>query len=218
MDSLSGVGVLDKSMRLLDALVDGPLSLAELVQRTDMHRATAHRLASALIVHGMARRTDDGRFCLGLRCVVLAANVAEARLAEMAQPVLAELRDATGESTQLYVVDGHERVCLAAAESPHGLRTIVPVGQRLTMSLGSAARVLSGEAGIVASVGERQAGVASVSAPVLSGTAIIGAISVSGPLDRTTSDPERKYGALVLGAARELSEAFAARGLRDGTG
>ncbi|MEI2697023.1 MAG: hypothetical protein V9E94_01305 [Microthrixaceae bacterium] len=66
-------------------------------------------------------------------------------LAEVARPAMEELREATGESVQLYVRDGDERVCVAAIESSHGLRTIVAVGAVLPMDRGSAGRALSGE-------------------------------------------------------------------------
>ncbi|MDA9913190.1 helix-turn-helix domain-containing protein, partial [Candidatus Nanopelagicales bacterium] len=47
----TGVGVLDKSVRLLDVLEAGPLSLAELVAATQIPRPTAHRLLVALETH-----------------------------------------------------------------------------------------------------------------------------------------------------------------------
>ena len=64
MDSVSGVGVLDKAMAVLAAVEDEPRSLAELVDATGLSRATAHRLARALEVHGLVRRTPDGRFAV----------------------------------------------------------------------------------------------------------------------------------------------------------
>ena len=47
---VSGVGVVDKSAAVLEALADagGACSLADLVARTGISRATAHRLAVAL--------------------------------------------------------------------------------------------------------------------------------------------------------------------------
>ena len=60
----------------------------------------------------------------------------------MAQPVLAQLRDMTGESAQLYRRQGDARICVAAAERASGLRDTVPVGAVLPMSAGSAAQVL----------------------------------------------------------------------------
>lgn len=214
------MGVIDKSVALLDALEAGPSSLAELVQATGLSRATAHRLAVALEQHGLVRRDGDGRFALGVRLVALGRAAASAiPLAEAARPALEALRKATGESVQLYVRDGNRRVCIAALESPHGLRTIVPMGASLPLDKGSAGRVLRdaptervGEDGAlgwwVESVGEREAGVASVSAPVLGpdGT-VVAAVSVSGPIDRTTRHPGRKYAADVLKAARRIERA-----------
>ena len=51
--SVSGVGVIDKAALVLGAVEDGGASLNELVERTGLSRATAHRLASALEVHGL---------------------------------------------------------------------------------------------------------------------------------------------------------------------
>lgn len=209
--TISGVGVLDKAVLLLDAVAAGPLALSELVQDTGLSRATAHRLASALEAHGLMRRDGEGRFMPGLRLVALGRAAAEAfPLGEAALPALARLRDATGESVQLYVRQGDERVCVAALESPHGLRTIVPLGAALPMSLGSAGRVLGGETGAtgwVATVEEREAGVASVSAPVTDAEQeVLAAVSVSGPVERTSRRPGRLYGEAVVRAAREIEQ------------
>jgi DNA-binding IclR family transcriptional regulator len=63
----------------------------------------------------------------------------------------------------------------------------------------------------VESVEEREAGVASVSAPVHDRRgAVIAAISVSGPVERLTRTPGERYGPQVVAAGRELSAAVAA--------
>ena len=213
MDSLSGVGVLDKAAAILTALEAGPCNLNALVEATGMPRPTAHRLASALEVHGLVRRDDEGRFALGLRLVALGHAAADGlSLTEAARHVLAHLRDETGESAQLYVRDGDRRVCTVSLESPHGLRTIVPLGASLPIDRGSAGRVLRGEwnaKGWMESVGEREEGVASVSAPVLDGRGnVLAAVSVSGPIQRTTRTPGRRYGASVVAAARRVESAL----------
>lgn len=212
MNSLSGVGVLDKAMAVLAALEPSPRSLAELVTATGLSRATAHRLAVALEAHGLARRDDDGRFSLGLRLIGLGHAAAEAIPGWLdARPALAWLQSQTGESVQLFVRDGDERVCVESLEAPHELRTIVPVGARLPLDRGSAGRVLRRPAtarssGWVESVAEREPGVASVSAPVADPSGrVIAAVSVSGPIDRTTRSPGRRYGAAVVEAAARIS-------------
>jgi DNA-binding IclR family transcriptional regulator len=205
------VGVLDKSIALLDAVaVGGPASLAELVEASGLSRATVHRLAVALEAHGLLRRDPSGRFALGLRLVGLGREAAERwPLGERAAPVLAELRDRTGESVQLYVRDGDARLCVATLESPHELRTMVGLGARLPLAKGSAGTVLRGEMPEghrwVESVEERAPGVASVSVGARVGGELV-AVSVSGPVERTTRRPGERYGEMVAAAAAELAD------------
>jgi DNA-binding IclR family transcriptional regulator len=203
--------VLDKAVDVIDSLVAGPKTLAELVAATGLPRATAHRLATALEQHDLVRRDADGRFALGFRLATLGrAALDSTPLAELARPALAWLRDTTEESVQLYVRDGDHRVCVESLESPHGLRTIVAVGASLSLDAGSAGEILRGDAaprGWVESVEEREAGVASVSAPIrdLHGN-VIAAIGVSGPIERTTRRPGQRYGKDVRRAAAMVEE------------
>lgn len=210
MDSISGVGVLDKAMAVVGALEAEPRTLAELVDVTGLSRPTAHRLAVALEAHGVVRRDDDGRFCLGLRLIGLGHEAAESLpVWAAARPALARLHEETGESVQLFVRDGDARVCVESIESLRELRTIVPVGARLPLAAGSAGRVLNGDAGRwVQSVAEREEGVASVSAPVHDGRGrVAAAVSVSGPIQRLTRRPGQKYGDLVARAAAQVEHA-----------
>ena len=199
--------MLDKAVCILDVVEAGPQTLAGLVEATGLSRATAHRLAVALEVHGLLGRDGAGRFTLGPRLTGL-------DLAARARPALEVLRDRTGESTQLYVRRGDRRLCVASLESPHGLRTIVPVGAYLPLDVGSAGKVLRGdpdtdERGWAQSVEERERGVASVSAPVrdVHGE-VVAAVSVSGPIERTTRSPGRRYAPAVVQAATEVGQAL----------
>jgi DNA-binding IclR family transcriptional regulator len=212
-ESVSGVGVLDKAVAILAALEPRPATLTQLVEITGLTRATAHRLAQALGHHGLVERDVDGRFCLGRRLTDLgAAALSGPPLAVTAGPALEVLRDRTGESTQLYVPAGDVRLCVASLESPHSLRTIVAVGATLPMDRGSAGAALRGppavgRRGWVESVEEREKGVASVSAPVRRGERVVAAVSVSGPVERTSRAPGRRYGAAVVDAARQVEGA-----------
>jgi DNA-binding IclR family transcriptional regulator len=52
--------------------------------------------------------------------------------------------------------------------------------------------------------------VASVSAPVVDpGGRVVAAVSVSGPIDRTSRSPGRRYGVAVTEAARRISSSLA---------
>ncbi|MDR2348512.1 MAG: helix-turn-helix domain-containing protein, partial [Bifidobacteriaceae bacterium] len=142
MDNSSGVGVLDKAAAVLGALEAGPATLAQLVGATGLARPTVHRLAVALEHHRMVDRDMQGRFVLGPRLAELAAAAGEDTLLVAAGPVLAALRDHSGESAQLFRRQGDQRVCVAAAERPMGLRDSIPIGAVLPMTAGSAAQVL----------------------------------------------------------------------------
>ncbi len=234
MDNSSGVGVLDKAALVLGALEAGPATLAGLVQVTGLARPTAHRLAVALEHHRLVARDMQGRFILGPRLGELAAAAGEDRLLAAAGPVLARLRDITGESAQLFRRQGDLRVCVAAAERPTGLRDTIPVGTQLTMHAGSAAQILLAweeperlhrglqgakftaatlsavrRRGWAQSVGEREQGVASVSAGVRSPSGkVVAAVSVSGPLERLSRQPGRMHAPAVMAAAERLSDAL----------
>ncbi len=207
--TVTGVGVIDKAARILGAVEDRALDLAGLVMVTGLPRATAHRLAVSLEAHGLLRRDGEGRFAPGLRLMALGRAARSAlHLPELAGPALVALRDGTGESAQLYVREGDTRVCVVSLESPHGLRTIVPVGAVLPLDVGSAAHVLAGRAdgaAWVESVAEREPGVASVSAAVRAADgAIVAATSISGPIDRMGPHPGDRHGEAVVAAARAV--------------
>jgi DNA-binding IclR family transcriptional regulator len=228
----SGVGVLDKAVAILSTLEAGPHSLAELVAATGIARPTAHRLAVALEFHRLVARDLTGRFVLGPRSGELGAAAGEDRLLAAAAPALSALRDATGESAQLYRRQGDLRICVAVAERLSGLRDSVPVGAALTMQAGSAAQILLAwedsekihrglinarftaaqlsadrRRGWAQSVGEREAGVASVSAPVRAPNGkVIAAVSISGPIERLGRQPGRIHAAAVVATAARLTE------------
>lgn len=238
----SGVGVIDKTTLILDALERGPATLAQLVAETGLARPTAHRLAMALEVHRFVVRDEHGRFALGSRFAELAAAAGEDRLLTASKPVLQTLLDRTGESAQIYRRQGDQRVCIAAVERMSGLRDSIPVGAILSMEAGSAAHILLAwedtesvrqvlrharfTASTLAtvrkrrwaeSVNEREHGVSSVSAPIFNPAGqVVAAISISGPTDRMGSSPGLRYAPLVISAGKYLTDtlAKAASGMR----
>jgi len=213
--SVSGVAVLDKSVRILEVLADGRRrTLGELVADTGQPRATCHRLAHALQAHGLTRLGADERWELGERLGQLAGTMGDPTLAAAAAGPLHRLVEETGESAQLYVARDGDRVCVLAVESSQSLRTIVPVGAVLPLDRGSAGQVLSRHPraqrrGWAESVEERERGVASVSAPVQVDGTVVAAVSVSGPVERTSRQPGRRYARAVTAAAAAVEAALA---------
>ena len=201
-------------MLVLSCIEREPMALAGLVAASGIARPTAHRLAVALEVHGMLRRDAEGRFRLGPRAIALGRAATQSYpLSDLASPALRALREATGESVQLYVREADRRICVASLESPHGLRTIVETGASLPLELGSAGAVLLGDRAVLRrgwaeSVGQREAGVASVSAPVIDDGVVVAAVGVSGPIERLTRTPGRLYAKQVKAAARAIERAL----------
>jgi DNA-binding IclR family transcriptional regulator len=213
MDSVSGVGVLDKAFVVLNALVARPLSLSESVEATGIPRATCHRLLSALEHHGAVRRNNEGLYCLGPTLAGLGRGAAvQFPFLERAREIATEIRDRTGESVQVFIAETDGRRCVISLESPNGLRWIVPEGSLFPLSRGSAGKVLSAKTAPtswVESVEERVKGVASVSAPILDADGhVIAAISISGPLERMSRTPGAKFGTVVVRGAKTLSQFF----------
>ena len=226
VDNTSRVGVIDKTVAVLDAVSVAPRSLAELVEATGIPRPTAHRLAVALEAHQLLERDLDGRFTIGTRTTRWAANVDTFRA--RAEDIVIALRDQTGVSAQVYRRAGDKRLCLAAAEPAAGLRDTVPVGSLLTMSAGSAAQVLVAwlprpeardflsdsayseqdldqvkSRGWAHSLAQREPGVASLSVPAFSPAGeVIAAVSLSGPVDRLSRPTTSQRHALQQAAAR----------------
>ncbi|PKU93470.1 IclR family transcriptional regulator [Bifidobacterium thermophilum] len=233
-DIHSGVGVLDKTVKILDALESGPATLGQLVNETGLARPTAHRLAIALERHRFVIRDQHGRFVLGSRFAELAAAAGEDRLLTASGPILQTLLDRTGESAQIYRRQGDQRVCIAAVERASGLRDSIPVGALLSMEAGSAAQILLAwedserlhqglrhakftaaklaavrKRGWAESVNEREDGVCSISAPIRNPSGqVIAAISISGPTGRMGTAPGRRYAPLVMAAGKYLTEAL----------
>ena len=236
----TAVGVLDRTVAILAAVEDGARTFTDIVDATGFTRSTVHRLIRALEAHGLLLNvgSDSVGYALGPRLLSLAASATrELPLKELAHPALERLSRTTGESAQLFVLDGDARLCVDVVESERELRTIVGVGASLPLTKGSAGKVLlafgppdlrerlgpttdspdrlatqlltTRRRGWADSVGEREAGVASVSAPVRGpGGAVVAAVSVSGPAQRLGRNRATTYAPPVLDAAREIERAL----------
>lgn len=222
----SGIKVLDRAIAIVRCVATGDKSLATLSEDTGLPRATTHRIASALEVHRVLARTPTGEWTIGPALSSFSTTTSP-RLLAAAEPVMRELVATTGESVQLYVLTGDTRTCVAAVEPPSGLTYTVPVGSKLPLTAGSAARVFAAfgmfaespfpddelsdvRAGQVAqSVAEREVGLASASVPVVGqDDCLVAVLSVSGPVERLGPRPAETWGAELAAAASRLSESL----------
>jgi DNA-binding IclR family transcriptional regulator len=229
----SGKAVVDRVVALLDKLSTGRRSPAELAKETGIARSSVYRLAAALQAYDVVQRNAAGEIMLGMRVLSWgAAAVRATPWLPRIQDEMSRLHEETGESIQFYIREGRERTCVAAIDRPTGLRETVPVGARLPLTAGSGAKILLAWAddrheftevdqdelervrrdGSAFSIGEREVGVASVSAAVTMGSGrLLGALSVSGPMQRITANMERLRRS-ATDSARKLSDALSIPG------
>jgi len=219
--------VLDRSVAIIDAVDAGARSFTAIAEATGLTKPTAHRLINALQTHGLLMHVDGVGYTLGPRFLALASTaVRELPLRQLARPFLEALATSTGESAQLYVRSGDRRICVDAVESDNELRTIVRIGASLPLGKGSAGKVFlawgptpttedlgdletalltTRRRGWADSYGEREEGVASVSAPIFGrNDELLAAISVSGPQARLAGQQAKRYGPALVEAARRI--------------
>lgn len=136
--------VLGKISAILDAfsLRQPVLTLADLRQATGMPTSTVQRLVANLVSQGFLDREGDA-YRIGLKMAYWAAPATRGKeILDVITPLLADLRDATGETACLFRTEQHYRVCVGIAETRHALRREMHLGKILPLHAGSAGRVL----------------------------------------------------------------------------
>jgi len=130
MDGDSGVvSSVERALRLLEALGEGPVGATELAHRIGTSKATAFRLARTLQTSGYVVQLPDARYRLGPRCLTLAASaLKELDLRGELRWAQEELNERTGETTLLAVATGREAVCIDAIPSRHSVMSVATVG------------------------------------------------------------------------------------------
>jgi DNA-binding IclR family transcriptional regulator len=108
------------------------LGVSELARRLGLAKSTVHRMLTTLLDEGFVRKTGDGRYRLGFRLYELGQLVVSSlELREVAHPTLERLRNDTGETVHLAVLEGADVVYLERFESPSTLRLFGRLGRRM---------------------------------------------------------------------------------------
>ena len=105
---MSSVQSIQRAFDVLGALVDGPLGVTEVAERSGLPKSTAARMLSTLTAEGAVEQVPgETSYRLGPRLVTLAAGLTPTRsIAAIARPTLEELAAASGEAAGLSVADG----------------------------------------------------------------------------------------------------------------
>jgi DNA-binding IclR family transcriptional regulator len=143
MNETRPMGILQKSSAVVDLLAShGPLSPAEIAERTGTPRASVYRLLDALTAIGLTEALPTSQAKLSLRWLRL-ADAASLSMSEWAgaDEILHDLARHTGQTTFLSVPRPSEAVCIRWAQgSAIGVLILRP-GRSLPLYAGAAGRL-----------------------------------------------------------------------------
>jgi len=251
--ALNGAQVIDRVVDILEAFewLGPQLGVSELSRALKLKKATTHRLLATLRRRDIvAQDPNTRRYHLGMRLWQLGMlALSQVDWIDRARPYLRRLRDETGETTHLAVLDDGEVMYIDKVESEHSLRMPSQVGRRLPAHCTGVGKALLAdltpaqlaevidkhgmpsytphtiterhdlvadlakvrELGYSVDNEEIEPGLRCIGAAIRRHDGeVIGAISIAGPSSRVRVEDVEAMGALVSGAAREISTALGA--------
>ena len=128
---LSSVGTAIALLKSFSA-EEHELGVTELSRKLSVAKSTVHRLARTLIADGMLEQNpENGKYRLGIALFGLGALVRRRmNLSSEARQDLFALRNATGETVQLAILDGAEIMFVYNLESTQAIRVNSDIGVR----------------------------------------------------------------------------------------
>ncbi|WP_041775864.1 IclR family transcriptional regulator [Blastococcus saxobsidens] len=137
--------MVERTIDVLLALADGPSSFGVMSQRTELSKATLHRILGALSHQQFVVQDPvDGKYMLGAGCYRLMTSLTLGRggIGTISRPGLERLQALCGETIVVHVRAGRDRICVEELASPHPLRYVNGVGLAAPLHVGSAGKVL----------------------------------------------------------------------------
>lgn len=136
------VPAVDRAVRILQALGQGPLRLTEVARSLGLPKSTTLAILRTLQGH----RTVDydatsGRYTVGSGLFAM-AGAAHSGLHQASRPVIERLARATGETVILHLPDDGASVVADREESSRQLRVAAPLGHRLAPFAGAVAKAM----------------------------------------------------------------------------
>ncbi len=218
-----GVAAVERALTIVSVLETSakPLGLADLARATGMYKSTLLRLLVTLERSTLVVRRPDSKYALGQFAFRLGrAFEATYHLKECVIPVLEWLVTQGTESPSFHTWHNEEsRLCLFRIDSGHATLDRVRAGDILPIRRGAAGKVLrvfrkgitsAGSTPLMqVSYGERDPSCAAVSCPVFGPAGeLIGALSLSGPLERFSPAAVKKMTRPLLAAGERATRSL----------
>jgi IclR family transcriptional regulator, KDG regulon repressor len=210
---VEGLSSVRNAARLLKVFLsrEESIGVSELARRLDLGKSTVHRLLTTLAAEGLIEQDHtSGGYRLGLVMFELGEAVrVHLDLHAAAGPVLASLREQTGESSQVGVLDGTQVVYVDRLESSQSLRLFTETGRRVPAHCTSSGKVLMANLADA----ERTGLLAAMELPAHTPHTVTDPAALRAELDRV-----RRRGWAEAVNERELGVASVAAPIRDAAG
>jgi DNA-binding IclR family transcriptional regulator len=138
--------IINKAFGILDPFIDqgNEFTLEELAGFSGLNKATARRIALALIECGFLRQAEKrGKYSLGMKFLDFSGAIKRNNaVVAVANPYLIELSRNINESVQLAIWDGMTAVLCGSYHANHTLKVVPDEGTRLIMHNTSLGKVM----------------------------------------------------------------------------
>ena len=121
------IQVLERGIDLLDLLVEGPMRAADIAERLGISPQCAGNLLRTLYYRGMVSQDSERRYQLGPHCFYLGFFADHWRtLRESSRPLVRELRDKSGDTVFLGVIENDKLFCVSILRNEDKFFTFPP--------------------------------------------------------------------------------------------
>ena len=137
---------LDHALVILEIIGDGraPLGLSEIVRKTGYAKTTVHRVLLTLVRRGFVRKEyQTGRYQLTLKLFEIGSTaVSQLGIKDVAKPHLEAVRNLSGETAHLAIMDDHGVFYIDKIESTQSIRMYSYIGSRAPIHCTAVGKVL----------------------------------------------------------------------------
>ena len=145
-DPIGGVKSVTAALDVLDCFMDDEeLGVSDIARRLGVAKSTAHRLLTSLTARGLTdKNPESGLYRLGLHLFELGQLAGDRmRLRRTAAPLLEELRQLSGCTVHLGVIEGCNVIYLERLETLRGIQMMTSVSRRLPSHCTSSGKAIA---------------------------------------------------------------------------
>ncbi|MCM3771397.1 MULTISPECIES: IclR family transcriptional regulator [Priestia] len=147
-EAVKGIRTVQRSINVMNCFTfeEHELSLTEISQKINLAKSTTSRLLDTLVQNGfIQKKSSNLKYTLGYKMREfgrIAERSVSVEVIEIAKPFMKKLRNETGESVSLFMLENKKRVCIKRYSSKQSISHVVNVGETLPLEIGAGGKVL----------------------------------------------------------------------------